>query len=283
MHHTIPNPSQPSGRLKPAHLVTDRALRYRANAEPPAGPEVCAYCGATGKLDVEHIDGREENNEPENKAYACRSCNTTKGATFAALDIGRRTRQFNPGPRTKTAYVIQFRGRGKGNQRWTQHGPEYATPAEAQRAGETTDRQRFDGRVWAEWRVWRKKPRATNPAAAVAASTAAKYAAAVVDLLAGPTKTAVQKAIRIVKATSAAKRAQFAQEMRRRNPAGTVPTFEQYKYALSIHSPGAYDEGGAIIHATPPAKRSEYARRLWAGRKRTYGRSGRREMDAVPF
>jgi len=47
------------------------------------------------------------------------------------------------------------------------------------------------------------------------------------------------------------------------NPAkGGVPTFEQYMWAVSNHSRGAHDAGGAVIHATPKHKRIEYARRI---------------------
>jgi hypothetical protein len=41
-----------------------------------------------------------------------------------------------------------------------------------------------------------------------------------------------------------------------------VPTFEQYMWAVSNHSRGAHDAGGAVIHATPKHKRIEYARRI---------------------
>lgn len=63
---------------------------------------------------------------------------------------------------------------------------------------------------------------------------------------------------------------------RQYNPAQGVPTFEQYKFAVS-HGirrhwergsgwvAGEHDEYGAIIHATPKSKRSEYARRIAAG------------------
>lgn len=210
----IPNPSNPSGRA-PARLgVTDRALRYRANANPPEGPEVCAYCGAGGRLDIEHLDGCEENGAPENLAWACRSCNTTKGATFARLGIGRLTRQNNP--------------------------------------------------------------------AVAAAGTVAKYAATVAQLLAGESAAAVKKAIRMMQATKPATRAKHAGALRKgyrsKNPGAPAsgPTFAQYAYAVSIHQKGAHDEGGAIIHATPKDKRSEYARRLAAGRKR-------KEREEVPF
>ena len=54
----------------------------------------------------------------------------------------------------------------------------------------------------------------------------------------------------------------------RDNPA--APTFAQYAHAVSVHKRHAHDEGGKIIHATPPALRSRYAKKIAeikAGRK----------------
>ena len=68
---------------------------------------------------------------------------------------------------------------------------------------------------------------------------------------------------------------------RQYNPSKGVPSFEQYSWAVAQHCAGrkshcgAHDEGGAIIHATPRAKRIEYARRI------AETRSERR--DSVPF
>ena len=49
-------------------------------------------------------------------------------------------------------------------------------------------------------------------------------------------------------------------KFRRENPAS--PTFEQYLHGVKIHTRGAHDEGGKIIHATPKATRREYAERI---------------------
>jgi hypothetical protein len=49
---------------------------------------------------------------------------------------------------------------------------------------------------------------------------------------------------------------------RQYNPSSGVPTFQQYVWAVTHHSRGDRDEGGAIIHATPKSKRIEYARRI---------------------
>jgi hypothetical protein len=75
--------------------VTDRALRYRARKLAPK-LERCIYCGAPRPRDVDHIDGREENDAVDNLAPACHACNTRKGYAFLRAGIGRRTRQFNP-------------------------------------------------------------------------------------------------------------------------------------------------------------------------------------------
>lgn len=77
-------------------VVTDRALRYRAQANAPDGPKVCGFCGSRKNIDLEHINGHEEDSSPENLMYACRSCNTQKGIHFANVGLGRRTRQYNP-------------------------------------------------------------------------------------------------------------------------------------------------------------------------------------------
>jgi len=75
--------------------VTDRALRYRANATPPPGPRRCAFCGA-GRVEVGHVNGHEEDNEPANLIWTCRPCNVRCGNTLRAAGVGRLTRQYNP-------------------------------------------------------------------------------------------------------------------------------------------------------------------------------------------
>jgi len=49
---------------------------------------------------------------------------------------------------------------------------------------------------------------------------------------------------------------------RQYNRSSGVPTFQQYIWAVTHHSRGDHDEGGAVIHATPRSKRIEYARRI---------------------
>jgi hypothetical protein len=141
--------------------VTDRALRYRANANPPPGPRVCNFCGSRRNVEIGHLDGFEEHNNPENLVWTCRRCNTRMGIEYARRGKGRRTRQYNAG----------------------------------------------------------------------------------------------------------------------------VPTYGQYVFGVAQHVRGAHDEGGKIIHATPPAVRREYARRIWAERRSRGTTSTRRRgyEDEVPF
>jgi len=95
----VPNPCTPGGR-RPVSLITDRAKRYRAQAANEQRERRCIYCGRPGgPLMNEHINGREADSEPANLAFACRPCNTRKGALFARLGLGRRTAQFNPDAR----------------------------------------------------------------------------------------------------------------------------------------------------------------------------------------
>ena len=103
---SIPNPTRPGALVpvqftnpagrRPAADITDRAKRYRAQAAIEQPDKRCIYCGKTPERPmVDHIDGREDNSAAENLAYACRSCNTKKGAHYAKNGMGRRTRQFN--------------------------------------------------------------------------------------------------------------------------------------------------------------------------------------------
>lgn len=89
------NPTRP-GALRPVEIITDRAKRYRAVKNVAPGHKRCYLCGNPKTRDVEHIDGHEKNDNPENLARACRSCNTVKGRAFKAQKAGTRTRQYNP-------------------------------------------------------------------------------------------------------------------------------------------------------------------------------------------
>jgi hypothetical protein len=68
----------------------------RANACPPPGPRICAFCGSTRNVEVGHVNGHEEDNAPANLVWTCRSCNVRCANTLRAAGIGRLTRQSNP-------------------------------------------------------------------------------------------------------------------------------------------------------------------------------------------
>lgn len=62
----------------------------------------------TRNIEVHHLDGHEENTDPDNLVWACRRCNTIIGVVFKRAGLGRRTRQFNPnapGARTLSQWV----------------------------------------------------------------------------------------------------------------------------------------------------------------------------------
>lgn len=84
--------------LKPVHAITDRAKRYRANtkANRPGPPKRCGYCGSKRSVEIDHINGREADGDPQNLMWACRSCNTRKANMLRKVGLGKLTRQYNP-------------------------------------------------------------------------------------------------------------------------------------------------------------------------------------------
>jgi hypothetical protein len=91
-------------RKNPKLQLTDRAYRYRANANPPPGPKRCAFCWTDKQIQVGHLDGHEENDELENLIWTCRSCNALHANTLRAAGYGRLTRQYNPKDRGAESY-----------------------------------------------------------------------------------------------------------------------------------------------------------------------------------
>jgi hypothetical protein len=61
---------------------------------------------------VGHLDGFEENTDPQNLIWNCRACNTRLGVVFKRLGLGRRTRQYNPAQQCATFEGI-FAGRAE--------------------------------------------------------------------------------------------------------------------------------------------------------------------------
>lgn len=393
MSYTIPNPSRP---LSPIPAVTDRALRYRANATPPPGPRVCNYCGSSRAVEIEHIDGQEEHTAAENLLFACRSCNTRKGTFFAKNALGRKTRQYNPsaGRRRATARLNSGKGvssvkgwldaarsiQGVGGSltaRQAIAAIQATPPAKRARFGEQLARVNPEQEIGPHGPIYRqfrhdaagaiRKLKAEKTGEAVAAlyhpeigdidliwGKSGKRGYGLAHILERPhrkpivnrlqeflskmrivpdrhprpadelrlsdglhvaivsrvwqagkrtprtDKTWLLTAFYDAKENPEAIRRKVSPRSRRsrgghpppggsksklRRPAkknNPPPTYEQYLFAVRTHQPGAHDEGGAIIHATPKAKRSEYARKI-AAVKRRHGTDRRGRREEVPF
>lgn len=90
-----------NGGRKAVSQITDRAKRYRANADDvrPGPPKQCGFCGKRKTAEVHHVNGVEDDLEPENLMWACRACNTRIGILMKNRGLGKRTRQFNAGRR----------------------------------------------------------------------------------------------------------------------------------------------------------------------------------------
>jgi hypothetical protein len=59
-------------------------------------------CDLPRNVEVGHLDGHEENGEPENLLWNCRACNIRLGVAFKRLGIGPRIRQLNPSEAAKS-------------------------------------------------------------------------------------------------------------------------------------------------------------------------------------
>jgi hypothetical protein len=96
--------------LKPIHKITDRAKRYRANADDvrPPSPRWCGFCGSRRNVEVHHVNGNENDSDPLNLLWSCRSCNVIVGNRLRKARIGRRTRQFNPAKYSRGALMREY-------------------------------------------------------------------------------------------------------------------------------------------------------------------------------
>ena len=74
-----------------------------------------------------------------------------------------------------------------------------------------------------------------------------------------------------IRATPPKTRAAYAAKI----AANPAPTYKQYAHGVSIHQRGAHDAGGVIIHATPAALRSKYAKFI--------AETKRKRRGEVPF
>ena len=100
-------------------------------------------------LDVHHVNGIEDDGEPENLAWACRSCNTVIGIAMKRARIGKRTRQYNPSSSGATSLgqwltaVMSIKGMG------TMSVPD---AVEMIRATPAARRSEFASEIWARRR-----------------------------------------------------------------------------------------------------------------------------------
>lgn len=96
-----------TGARKPARSRTGRKHRYRANACPPPGPRICAFCGSRRNIEVGHVNGREEDNSPANLIWTCRVDNVLCANAMRAAGEGRLTHQYNPTKRGGAANLAE--------------------------------------------------------------------------------------------------------------------------------------------------------------------------------
>lgn len=133
-------------RRNPKLQLTDRAYRYRANSHPPSDPKLCAFCGTNRQVQVGHVDGHEENGEPENLIWTCRSCNMLHANTLRAAGYGRLTRQYNPAARGAESYrqyalaLLSMKGESDAMS--------VPTAVEMVHATSADDRSRFSREIW---------------------------------------------------------------------------------------------------------------------------------------
>lgn len=283
------------------------------------------FCGETKDLQVDHLDGFEENGEPENLLWLCRSCNQLKSAVYKKAGMGRRTVQYNPGQFMSLFGPMETYRKGTMKRRAERESTASARRArglKGRRGHESTAHYREVSRLVGRGMSLQDALREVgNPASGYKGFTVIQCGPAwsstldpdtlfgspgealdlidsyknpashwsnyrdAVEVLRGETRGSPFHAARIIRSTPIARRYQYLDRMMRANP--SVPTFEQYSFAVSTHekgqylgrgkwAEGAHDEGGAIIHATPPAKRREYAQRIADGK----ARRGRAAADA---
>lgn len=129
--------------------------------------------------------------------------------------------------------------------------------------------------------------RLTNQFNPAGARSAQHYRNAVETLLGLSRAMGVRGAIETMQGTSHHKRAEYAHK---RNPG--ADTLGAYMAAIADHKPGAHDAGGRVIHATPKAQRSRFAREIARIKKARYGSGdmpdwvtnpGRPEIGSAPL
>lgn len=117
--------------------------------------------------------------------------------------------------------------------------------------------------------------RLTNQYNPAGARNAAHYRNAV-DTLTGKSRAmSLRSAVETIQGTPHAKRAGYITG--KSNPG--ADTLGEYMAAVAEHSPGRHDRGGRVIHETPKARRSRFAREIARIKKERYGSSMRQNPD----
>ncbi len=291
-------------------MTTDRAKRYAANRtiqdDKRAG---CLYCGSHRNLGVDHISGDEADIDTRNLAWACKSCNTRKGAAFAKAGIGRKTHQYNPHlglspaekrnfqqlgfdfpPRSEydQARAADRKRRQQARAAAIRERREERKAEARRRKQERAEEQRRLKAQMSELGAQLQRARRSGDKGEVRSltdeinelagqirrnpatiTTPAQWSEAVRAVLGQPSTMGISSAASRIRATPPGQRRKLARGMRP-NP-GKSPTYQQYAFAVSGYDHGRGDVSlGEIIHRTPPAKRAEYAR-LIAAAKRQHG------------
>ena len=116
--------------------------------------------------------------------------------------------------------------------------------------------------------------RLTNQYNAGPARNASHYGKCVASMLGRSREISLPSAVRTLQNTPHAKRAEYARKLR--NPGAA--NLAAYAEAVANHTRGAHDAGGAIIHATPKAKRREFAAMIADTKRARYGSAS----DSMP-
>lgn len=295
--------------------VTDRAQRYRANSDIE-GPQVCMFCGSTKDLGVDHLDGFEEHNEPENLLWLCRSCNQLKSAVFKSAGLGRRTDQYNP-------FLGLFGEGGLLGGRTTHRDTGRAIARERDKAIRERERRAAKEEKRESLRAARedlaeKKAHAVRAVSKYKGVTiykrgdgsffasldpdsefeslrdvkavvdhfknpASNYSAwsHAVGVLRGEIEGSPRRAVAVVRSTPPHRRLAYLESMRRNPGAKTMGAFVNALMISQGKVPGDQDAAAKLIHETPASRRGEFQREIWAIRKDRYGPGGR--QDSLPF
>jgi len=223
---------------KDAATITDRALRYRANACPPPGPRICCLCGSTRSVEIGHLNGREEDTSPQNLIFTCRADNVRCGNALRAARLGRLTRQYNPSANADAPepdeWLIERARATAGGARI--HATEQLIGAYRMYAA-VLKRQPGDRRIREQFYATEAKLRAglrgsyrqINPSDG--ARSMGQWVSAVQAIKGQSTGMSIQSAVEMIRATPPKRRSEYALEIWRRRrerygPAGRFPEDE---------------------------------------------------------